>query len=89
MGRPYLYSENCHHVGWFSHREVRFPMILNKKDKEMNLVFNFKLHDFDFVLFVTSGTENVLAVEVIRSERVLRKFPLAINDRERRPEVTQ
>ena len=38
-----------------SHRR-QVLMILNKKDEELNLVFNVKVEDFDYVVFVNSGT---------------------------------
>ncbi|KAI3355591.1 hypothetical protein L3Q82_018419, partial [Scortum barcoo] len=31
-------------------------MILNKKDEELSLVFNLRVDDFEYVVFVTSGT---------------------------------
>ena len=31
-------------------------MILNKKDVELNLVFSIKVDDFDYAVFVNSGT---------------------------------
>ncbi len=38
-----------------SHRR-QVHMILNKKDEELNLLFNLKVDDFECVVFVTSGT---------------------------------
>ncbi|KAK5618496.1 hypothetical protein CRENBAI_017351 [Crenichthys baileyi] len=31
-------------------------MILNKKNEDLNLVFNVRVEDFDYALYVTSGT---------------------------------
>ena len=41
-----------HVVGY--RRQVH--MILNKKDAELNLVFSIKVNDFDYAVFVNSGT---------------------------------
>ncbi|KAI3362075.1 hypothetical protein L3Q82_012216 [Scortum barcoo] len=38
-----------------SHRQ-QVQMILNKKDEELSLVFNLRVDDFEYVVFVTSGT---------------------------------
>ena len=41
-----------HVVGYRRH----VLMILNKKDAELNLVFSIKVNDFDYAVFVNSGT---------------------------------
>jgi hypothetical protein len=41
-------KENC----------VEVHMILNKKDAELNLVFSIKVNDFDYAVFVNSGTQS-------------------------------
>ena len=38
-----------------SHRR-QVLMILNKKDEELNLVFNVRVDDFDYAVFVNSGS---------------------------------
>ena len=37
-----------------SHRR-QVHMIFNKKDEELNLVFNLKAYEFEYIVFVTSG----------------------------------